>query len=138
MAGMPNQGRPVKPSIAETHTGDIPLDEVQRRLREALALIGRIPFLVNGRMISCRFPVANTDYFFEHGLGSPAACFVVRQSYEGIAHMSISESATAVQAQVPQDRVLGLRSNAAGTVDVWFYVRASKNIDRNKTPQQSR
>lgn len=138
MAGMTARMRPQKASITESRTGDRQADDLQRRITEALRLLSAIPFLSVGRLISCRFPLASTDYAFEHGLGAPAAAFIVRANYEATTPLSIAESGPVLQNAIPQDRCLGLRSSAAGTVDIWFYPRASLIVDLNRSPQQSR
>lgn len=90
--------------------------------------LNAIPFL-KGRLISVKLAAA-TDLYLSHGLGAPAAFFVIRQNYDGTATAAIVvESASSVQAKLDQNRQIGVVASAACTVDLWVYPRASAQID---------
>ncbi len=94
--------------------------------------LNTIPFL-RGRLISVMF-TAVTDQVVNHGLGVPAACFVIRQNYDGYLEGAVlDESAPAVQAKLDQNNQLAIQCNVNATMDLWFYPRASQVIPTGET-----
>lgn len=95
--------------------------DVARRLNDC-------PFLL-GRLISVKLAsgVAKT---LRHGLGVPAAFFVIRANYDGTGTVAnVTESSTAFQAKLDLTSQISIVASAACRVDLWVYPRASKPID---------
>lgn len=133
---MAGQMRATKLAHDAVHSDDRDKVRLSEGVRQAKDAINAVPFLGGGRLVSVRFASAAFDYGIAHGLGFPAAFMVIRQNYEQPvpagppAFMGVTESAAATQATIAPDqaKLIGLRSTAAGTCDIWFYPRASKPI----------
>lgn len=96
------------------------------------ANLNTIPFL-RGKIVACKFTAAGTYYTFRHGLGVPAACFVIRQNYDaagGAAGPTFAENPS--QAGLDTKNEISLVANNICTVDMWFYPRASKTLATNR------
>lgn len=130
--------RPTKLAHDAVHSDDRDKVRLSEGLRQAKNAINAVPFLGGGRLVSVHFKDVNFDRAIAHGLGLPAAFIVVRQNYvydpanpsTPPPFMSVTESASTVQTSLASDqtKLIALRSTAAGTVDLWFYPRASKQL----------
>jgi hypothetical protein len=97
-----------------------------QQAREDLARwLAAVPFL-QGRLVSVTF-ANGVRKEVRHGLGGAAACIVVRQNYDsGSASVRVAEHGTRATDETTH---LALVADAACTLDLWFYPRASKTID---------
>lgn len=107
------------------HTGSAPLDRIQANVRTLIERLKLVPFLFGGRLVSVTFAAA-TRKEVRHDLGTPAACIVVRLNYDSAQNgPRFAEHAT----RAADERThLALVADAACTVDLWFYARASKAL----------
>jgi len=94
--------------------------------REDLARqLSACPFL-RGRLISVSF-ASNTRTVVRHDLGVAAACMIIRQDYsDGVSYGRLVESD--IRDATPTKN-LALVYEVGGTLDLWFYPRASKPVD---------
>lgn len=101
---------------------------MQRPAQQLGKKLGLCPFL-EGRCISVKL-VAGTAYTLVHGLGAPAAFFVIRQNYDGTGTQTRHpvESATSFQTELDQNNQLSIVCADSGTWDLWVYARASQPI----------
>lgn len=127
---MAGQMRATKLAHDAVHSDDRDKVRLSEGVRQAKDAINAVPFLGGGRLVSVRFVSAATDYTIAHGLGVPAACMIIRQNYETTTPLAIAESDAATQRAIATDqtKLLALRASTPGTVDLWFYPRASKLI----------
>lgn len=120
--------RQTKVPFRREHTGNTQLDRVQAPAQNIIQLIGSVPFLAGGRLISVKLPHA-TPTTINHGLGSPAAFFVVRENYDGSGNtVDLAESATSAQTGLDLNNQLSIIASDACTVDLWVYPSASQII----------
>ncbi|WP_169927132.1 hypothetical protein [Labilithrix luteola] len=113
-------------TLKREYTGDRQLDSMQQARNDIAGSLNNCPF-VQGVLVSVSF-TALTAKVITHSLGAPAACFVVRESYGGLQNAAqISESAD--QSGFDVNNQLRLVAAQSCTVDLWFYPRASKQID---------
>lgn len=132
---MAGQLRATKLAHDAVHSDDRDKVRLSEGIRQTKDAINAVPFLGGGRLVSVRFAAANADIAIAHGLGVPAACVVVRPNYETNTPLAIAESDAAAQTTKAPDqtKLLALRASTAGTVDLWFYPRASKVISDEAT-----
>ncbi len=97
--------------------------------REDLAQVLRFCPFLRGRLVSVTL-VANTTTVIRHGLGVASAFIIVRQNYDTVgARPAFTE---AQPSGVDETKFLTIYADAACTVDLWCYPRASKPIDANQ------
>lgn len=114
------------PPFSREHTGDPQLDRMQGQRNELAQLLRLCPF-VQGRLVSVSFS-GGVYQTVTHKLGVPAACFVIRQNYDAAA-LGYELSENPSQTGLDQNNQLSLGTSAAVKLDLWFYPRASKQID---------
>lgn len=110
-----------RPTESREHFEDERVLRLQERVRKVEAFLQNCPFLL-GRPKTVQFS-SGVSKAVNHGLGVPAACFVIRSS----AAADIFE--TALQSGLDPAKQLALTSNADATVDLWFYPRASRVLE---------
>lgn len=120
---------PKIPARVRNLTGDPVQDRIDASRDELADLLRRCPFFF-GRIVSVNFTAA-TPKLVTHRLGTPAACFVVRQDYGGAAAYPALIEAPLTTALGDESHQLGLLCEATCTLDLWFYPRASRPIDAN-------
>ena len=113
------------PVAAREHTGDRQLDAVQRNAARIAAKVNLCPF-VNGRVKSVNFTGAPSSVIVNHGLGTPAACILIRLNYHP-AHNS-PRFTEADQSGLDANNQLKITADAICTADFWFYPRSSLTI----------
>lgn len=128
------------PNHHHEQTGNPQLDRIQANVRKLISMLRNIPFLWDrslvpylwgGKLISVTFASAGTEQIIQHNLGVPAACFVVRENYNSLGAMNKPAFAESVPQPTTIDPTthLALIASAVCSVDLWFYPRASKEID---------
>ena len=100
------------------------MDAVQQSRNEIASALNQCPF-VRGNLVSATF--TTTYKVVTHGLGKPAAFFVIRQDYSKAEPLAVLVEA-ADQTGLDPNRQIRIASAAPSTVDLWFYPRASKSI----------
>lgn len=114
------------PTYRHEQTGNSALDRMQSVVRDLVATLRLIPFLWGGKLVSVNL-ASGTRKEVRHGLGVAASCIVIRQNYDSsAASYSLVESATRA---TDEANYLALVADAAVSLDLWFYKRASKDID---------
>lgn len=109
-------------------TGNAVLDRIQNNVRDLISALRMIPFLLQGRLVSCTFKTG-VQKNVRHGLGVPAACIVIRQNYDpGIAAVRIGEFGPDIQSTIDQREFLALGTDADAILDLWFYPRSSQKV----------
>ncbi len=108
-------------------TGDAGLDRVDQA-REDLANALRFNPFLRGRLVSVRF-VSGVRKVVRHGLGVAAACMVVRLNYDNVGSGPLFAESTDRTTGVDPTQQLALLAHVDCDVDLWFYARASKDID---------
>ncbi len=122
------------PTYRNEQTGNAPLDRMQSVMRDLVAALRLIPFLWGGRLVTVHFTAGGAQKVVRHGLGVPAACFVLRLNYDaaaGMAGPTFAEWMPQPTTIDPKQQIALVADNVC-TCDLWFYARASKPLD----PQQ--
>jgi len=118
----------LKFALKREHTGDRQLDSMQQARNDIANSLNSCPF-VQGKLVSVKL-TGLAQKVVTHSLGTPAACFVIRLSYDGLQNAAqISESAD--QTGIDENNQLRVVASQNCTVDLWFYPRASQQIDPN-------
>lgn len=109
------------------HTGDRAADAIQSDRDRIAKTLNAFPF-ARGKLISVDL-TGGVGTTINHGLGTPAACYIVRPNYDGSGNVvRIAESGTAYQAALDLNNQLSIVADVSGLLDLWFYPRASKVI----------
>lgn len=115
-------GGPKRLGDARQHTGDRKIDAIQERIRRTESASNACPFSA-GKLRSVQF--TNASRIVNHGLGTPAAFFVVRASYIGsTAIASLCEDAD--QTGLDPNNQIRIHSTTTTLVDLWFYPQSSE------------
>lgn len=113
-------------ALRREHTGNRQIDSIQQARNEIASTLNDCPF-VRGKLVSFT-GTTNTHRVITHGLGQPAAFFTIRQSYGGVESIPGFAEATD-QSGIDPNNQIRVFVWQTGTVDLWFYPRASKQID---------
>lgn len=108
------------------HSSNLDLRDAQQLPNAILRVLKGCPFLV-GRLVSVSFSGAGTTVV-DHKLGTKARCFPVSLNYSPAATAAAVVRESSDQTLIDASNQMRLISSSAGTVDLWFYPKASKQI----------
>ena len=111
--------------VQREHTGDAAADRQQTQAGDIARFLRSVPFLY-GTLKSVKFTAGPSSVVINHGLGVPAACFVVRMNYHSALNGPLFTEAS--QAGLDPNKQLKITASAICDVDLWVYPRASKTV----------
>jgi hypothetical protein len=110
-----------------TFSEDFTLASIDQSREDLVRILAMCP-LLRGRLVSVTFPAA-TRKIVRHGLGVAAACFVVRMNYDPAQNSPTFTEDDDQATDCDKTQQIAIIASAVCSVDLWFYPRASKDID---------